>query len=161
MTRAKVPDFLREETEFTKFYKEAKESELTSYGVVVNSFYELESVYADYYSKVLGLKSWAIGPLLIGNKSIEEKLERGQKQEMGSTNRHQCLEWLDSKEPDSVIYICFGSSTNFNAEQLHEIAVGIEASGQQFVWVVKKEEDVEQGKEEWLPQGYVIIIIYI
>ncbi|PKI33541.1 hypothetical protein CRG98_046097 [Punica granatum] len=44
--------------------------------------------------------------------------------------------------------------TKFNASQLHEIALGLEASGQPFVWVVKKDEAVEEGKEDWLPQGY-------
>ncbi|KAI6699628.1 hypothetical protein NL676_013952 [Syzygium grande] len=45
----------------------------------------------------------------------------------------QCLQWLDSRQINSVIYICFGSTVNFNAAQLHEIAVGLEASGQQFI----------------------------
>ncbi|KAF8012174.1 hypothetical protein BT93_I0337 [Corymbia citriodora subsp. variegata] len=43
---------------------------------------------------------------------------------------------------------------NFNAAQLREIAIGLEASGQQFIWVVKKDPNAEEGKEEWLPDGY-------
>ncbi|OWM79214.1 hypothetical protein CDL15_Pgr003386 [Punica granatum] len=151
MTRAQLPDFVREETEFTKFYIEVKESELRSYGVVVNSFYELEPAYADHYGDVLGRRSWRVGPVSLCNKEIEDKLERGNR---ATINGKDCLTWLDSKETDSVVYICFGSMTKFNASQLHEIALGLEASGQPFVWVVKKDEAVEEGKEDWLPQGY-------
>ncbi|OWM79216.1 hypothetical protein CDL15_Pgr003388 [Punica granatum] len=42
--------------------------------------------------------------------------------------------------------------------KLHEIAKGLKASGQQFVWVVKKDESVEEGKEEWLPQGQALLL---
>ena len=42
---------------------------------------------------------------------------------------------------------------NFNDSQLKEIAIGLEASEQQFIWVVKKEKN-DGGKEEWLPDGF-------
>ncbi|KAL6209817.1 hypothetical protein ACLB2K_020756 [Fragaria x ananassa] len=40
---------------------------------------------------------------------------------------------------------------NFSDCQLLEIALAIEASGQQFIWDVKKEKN---DKEEWLPEGF-------
>ncbi|GAV91325.1 hypothetical protein CFOL_v3_34721 [Cephalotus follicularis] len=48
-------------------------SELRSYGVVVNSFYELEPTYADHYRKELGWKAWHIGPLSLCNRGIEDE----------------------------------------------------------------------------------------
>ncbi|PRQ23116.1 putative UDP-glucuronosyl/UDP-glucosyltransferase [Rosa chinensis] len=53
---------------------------------------------------------------------------------------HEFMNWLNSKEPNSVVYICFGSLTNFSDCQLIEIALALEASQQQFIWVVKKEK---------------------
>ena len=50
-TRKQLPDYLRqeeEENEFQKMMIAVKESETKSYGVVVNNFYEPESVYADF-----------------------------------------------------------------------------------------------------------------
>ncbi|CAB4320867.1 unnamed protein product [Prunus armeniaca] len=41
--------------------------------------------------------------------------------------------------------------TNFSDPQLLEIALGLEAYGQEFIWVVKKEK---KEKEEWLPEGF-------
>ncbi|PRQ24844.1 putative UDP-glucuronosyl/UDP-glucosyltransferase [Rosa chinensis] len=36
-----------------------------------------------------------------------------------------------------------------------EIALGLEASGQQFIWVVKKDENNgHESSEDWLPQGF-------
>ncbi|KAK9988390.1 hypothetical protein SO802_028629 [Lithocarpus litseifolius] len=75
LTRMQLPDFTLQEveTDFSKLFKEAIESELTSYRVVVNSFYELEPAYADHYRKVLGRKVWHIGPISLCNKDLKIK----------------------------------------------------------------------------------------
>nr|AMQ26125.1 UDP-glycosyltransferase 7 [Pueraria montana var. lobata] len=134
----------KEKTGLPKLLAEAKESELRSYGVVVNSFYELEKVYADHYREVLGRKAWHIGPLSLCNKDTEEKAHRGKDASID-------LKWLDTKKPNSIVYVCFGSTVKFPDSQLREIAMGLEASRQQFIWVVRK-----NGKdgEEWLPDGF-------
>lgn len=152
-TRNQLPDFQKndEETEFTKVYKATKEVEGRSYGVLINSFYELEPVYADHYRKGLGIKAWNIGPLFLYNKLFEEKAKRGMEELF--IEKHECLKWLNSKKPNSVVYICFGSLADFTDVQLMEIALGLEASGKEFIWVVKKEKH-EGVKEEWLTEGY-------
>ncbi|KAF7848571.1 hypothetical protein BT93_L1835 [Corymbia citriodora subsp. variegata] len=151
LSRTQLPDFVREETELTKFFDVVKEAEKRSFGIVMNSFYELEPAYADHCRTFLGRRSWFVGPFFLCSKEIEDKAHRGNQ---ASIDQHECLKWLDSKQPNSVIYICFGSIANFDDAQLHEIAVGLEASGQQFIWVVKKDPNVEEGKEKWLPNGY-------
>jgi hypothetical protein len=49
----------------------------------------------------------------------------------------ECLTWLDSQPSGSVVFLCFGSLGVFTKEQLEEIAVGLERSGQRFLWVVR------------------------
>ncbi|KAK2991552.1 hypothetical protein RJ640_016587 [Escallonia rubra] len=137
------------ETDFTKFLSQVSESYLRSYGVVFNSFYELEPDYADHYRKVLKRKAWHIGPILLCNRDAEDKAERGKK---ASVDEADCLKWLDSKKPNSVLYVCFGSMATFTTSQLYEMAMGLEASGQQFIWVVRREKDEED--EKWLPEGF-------
>ncbi|KAK7837269.1 scopoletin glucosyltransferase [Quercus suber] len=107
LTRMQLPDFTLQEVEadFSKLFKEAIESELTSYGVVVNSFYELEPAYAGHYRKVLGRKAWHIGPVSLCNKDSEDKAQRGKE---ASIDEHECLKWLCEKKPNSVIYIVWG-----------------------------------------------------
>ena len=152
LTRNQLPDSFTQnfQTESMKMYEQAIEAELTSYGAVFNSFYELEPAYANYYQKVLGRKAWHIGPVSLSNQDIEDKAQRGRE---ASINCHECLEWLNSKKPNSVVYVCFGSMANFNDSQLKEIAIGLEGSEQHFIWVVKKEKN-DEGNEEWLPEGF-------
>ncbi|KAE9447173.1 hypothetical protein C3L33_20934, partial [Rhododendron williamsianum] len=130
------------ESDFQRMQIKAKESELSSYGVIANSFYELETEYADYYRNVLKRRAWHIGPVSLCNREVEDKVDK-----------HECLKWLDSKKPNSVLYICFGSMVKFDDSQLYEIAMGLESSGQQFVWVVRRGKSEEEN-EKWLPEGY-------
>lgn len=143
-----APYVIKEKTAVAKLLEESMKSELRSFGVVVNSFYELEKVYADHYTNVLGRRAWHIGPLSLCNRDNEEKAQRGKDT---SIDEHECLKWLDTKKPNSVVYVCFGSMEKFPDSQLRDIAMGLEASGQQFIWVVKKRRENE---EEWLPKGF-------
>ncbi|XP_065869965.1 probable UDP-glucosyl transferase 73B6 [Euphorbia lathyris] len=143
----KLPEFVYKDTGFSEFYRKVKDVEMKSYGVLVNSFYELESEYVDHLRNVLGVKAWHIGPVSLWGGSSG----RGE----SFVNDNEILEWLDSKKANSVVYICFGSMTSFTNEQLLEIAHGIEESGQIFIWVVKKSEKKdEEDDEEWLPRGF-------
>ncbi|CAN1352599.1 Scopoletin glucosyltransferase [Linum perenne] len=129
-----------------------EKSEENSYGAVVNSFVELELEYVEHYREVIGRKAWFIGPLSLSNK--DNTLEKAERGDVASIDGHECLRWLDSKEPNSVLYICFGSVSGILDAQLLEIAAALEASGQSFIWVVKKGASSHEEKEEWLPQGF-------
>ncbi|EOY32110.1 UDP-glucosyl transferase 73B3, putative [Theobroma cacao] len=152
MTRLQQPVELRESSvydEIKKLMNQAFESEITSYGAIMNSFQELEPAYVEHYKKVMRRKTWHIGPLSLCNSNTDDKAERGN---AASVDTIECLRWLDSKKHKSVLYICFGSVSWFSAAQLYEIAMGLEASGQDFIWVVRKVNN--KGKEEWLPEGF-------
>ena len=49
----------------------------------------------------------------------------------------ECLRWLDGKEPDSVVYVSFGSIAQADAKQAVELGLGLEASGHPFIWVIR------------------------
>ncbi|KAK0582340.1 hypothetical protein LWI29_024415 [Acer saccharum] len=153
LTRNQLSDMMKsnEENGFTKMLKDSEESELKCYGVVVNSFYELEPTYADYYRNVLGRKAWHVGPVSLCNGNLKDKASRGKQ---ASIDENECLKWLNSKKPNSVVYICFGSVADFNSDQLMELAMGLEASGQDFIWVVRRDKKDENGNEDWLPEGF-------
>lgn len=151
VTRTQMPPGLikDEDTEIKKRSQRVNESEVSSYGVLINSFYDLEPEYAHFYGKEMGRRAWIIGPVSLCNRSIEDKGKRGHQ---ASIDEHDCLKWLNSKRPNSVIYICFGSTAHFIPSQLHEIALALEASGQDFIWVVRKDD---AGKsDQWLPPGF-------
>ncbi|XP_031129489.1 scopoletin glucosyltransferase-like [Ipomoea triloba] len=151
-TKQQLPESWKEDSESSlkeKLEKLMKEEE-GSYGMVVNSFYELEPAYVKYCREVMGRKSWHIGPVSLCNKEDGEKSQRGQAASIGE---EECLNWLNSKTPNSVVYVCFGSMAIFSAAQLREIAAGLEASGQPFIWVVKQNNKEEEMKE-WMPEGF-------
>ncbi|VFQ65780.1 unnamed protein product [Cuscuta campestris] len=152
LTRLQVSPFSRggqeEESPMSEFMRQVSMSEETSFGVIFNSFYELEPEYAEHYRNVLGRRSWFVGPLSLSNRDTEDKAQRGKKSSIGEK---ECLEWLDSKKPHSVVYICFGSVASFADSQLLEMAAGIEASGQEFIWAIRT---ATGEKEEWMPEGF-------
>ncbi|KAI3921630.1 hypothetical protein MKW92_018829 [Papaver armeniacum] len=151
MTRLQLSDHFKAENGFrTEVWEIFRDAEQRSYGILVNSFNELEPAYAMHYNKVLGKRAWAIGPVsLQRNRDSIDKVQRGKNT---AINEHVVLKWLDSKEPDSVLYICFGSMARFSKAQLLEMAVGLEDSRISFIWVIrtiKKEEE-----ESFLPEGF-------
>ena len=110
LTRRQLPPYVLRQNaqlESSKLYKEGKKySELRCFGIIVNSFYELERDYADHYRRVLGRKALHIGPLsLLLNKEVEGK-------GASSIDEHECLKWLELKKPNSIIYVSFGSLKN-------------------------------------------------
>nr|BAF75894.1 glucosyltransferase [Dianthus caryophyllus] len=134
---------------FSRLCNGAGRALFTSYGVIFNSFYELEPDYVDYYKNTMGKRSsvWHVGPVSLCNRHTEGKSLRGR---TAAISDHSCLEWLNSKQPNSVIYVCFGSLTCFTNEQLKEIATALQRSEQNFIWVLKGEKN----KEEWLSHGF-------
>lgn len=166
MTRLQLPNYVRErvENEMTKMIDESVEAEETSYGVVANSFYELEPAYFQHYRNVLGRRVWQVGPVSVCNRGVEDRAHRGGKSSIAVDD---CLKWLDSKNPNSVIFLCFGSMFKFSASQLQEALMGLEDSGQYFILVVnqsceeKRPEELNfKGKglivRGWAPQVLIL-----
>eukprot|EP01018_Ginkgo_biloba_P007284 Gb_20806 [translate_table: standard] len=77
---------------------------------------------------------WAIGPVSLCNAKGKEMSERGK---AASIEEAKCLQWLDSQSPRSVVYVSFGSHPHISDKQIHEIALGLEASQQPFIWVMR------------------------
>ncbi|KAF5179527.1 Glycosyltransferase [Thalictrum thalictroides] len=149
VTKACLPaEFNNSPPEMRDLRMKVRESEYTSYGVLLNSFDALEPKYVWDYQKVKGSKAWCIGPVSFCNKEDIDKAERGNK---ASIDDHECLKWLDSKEQNSVVYVCLGSLCQFLPLQLIEIGLGLEASNRPFVWVIRRGKN-DSELEKWLSE---------
>ncbi|OIV94299.1 hypothetical protein TanjilG_19305 [Lupinus angustifolius] len=155
MTKSQLPIFFRDPSVFPDRLKSIKQLEEKSFGTIINSFYDLEPAYADYVRKELGQKAWIVGPVSLCNRSKEDKTNRGK---VSTIDEKSCLNWLNSKKANSVLYVSFGSLARLPHEQLKEIAYGLEASDHSFIWVVGKtlnsSKIEENGSANFLPDGF-------
>ncbi|XP_059458980.1 anthocyanidin 3-O-glucosyltransferase 5-like [Corylus avellana] len=76
-------------------------------------------------------------------------------------SRSQLLDWLDEQPVESVLYISFGSLGVLSAQQITELAWGLELSRQRFMWVLrppsKKDASADTGDNalDYLPDGFL------
>ncbi|KAG9440504.1 hypothetical protein H6P81_020669 [Aristolochia fimbriata] len=164
MTRTQLPDLTKTPAEFAQLWQKIGKAESMSYGVVMNSFVELEPDYVEHMENKLGKKTWHIGPVSLSNRATIEKADRGKK---ASILVDECSIWLNKKKPNSVLYVCFGSRCNFTTPQLAEIAGALESSPTPFVWVIRETQTLPDGFEDrtrekglvirgWAPQMAIL-----
>ncbi|KAK8662085.1 hypothetical protein V6N13_091673 [Hibiscus sabdariffa] len=130
-----------------EIFESLLEADRASYGVVVNTFEELEPTYVEEYRKVR--KAWCIGPVSLSHKDKFDKAERGNKT---SIDQQQCLKWLDAQEPNSVIYACLGSISTLKSPELIELGMGLEASKKPFIWVLRGNNTTSNEVETWIKE---------
>uniref|UniRef100_A0A7N0TTN7 Glycosyltransferase n=1 Tax=Kalanchoe fedtschenkoi TaxID=63787 RepID=A0A7N0TTN7_KALFE len=126
------------------FHRRLLDDEKGSYGVVMNTFQELEPEYVREYEKAKEKKVWCVGPVSLCNEERSDKFARGNP---SSVDENECLRWLDSWEPGAVIYACLGSLCNLPAAHMLELGAGLEASGRPFIWVIRSGGDMGGSKE--------------
>ncbi|KAL2509136.1 UDP-glycosyltransferase 73C1 [Forsythia ovata] len=97
-----------------------KEAETDAFGVVANTFEELEPEYLKEYIKVKAKRFGVLVQFLYATKKS----------------------WIRLKEEsNSVLYVCLGSLTRLATAQLIELGLGLEASNRPFVWVIRNISD--------------------
>ncbi|WVZ72522.1 hypothetical protein U9M48_020964 [Paspalum notatum var. saurae] len=130
--------------------KNMNEEEMRSTDVVINTFQELEALYIESFEQITGKKVWTVGPMCLCNQDNNTMAARGNK---ASVDEAQCLRWLDSMKPGSVIFVSFGSLACTAPQQLVELGLGLEASKKPFIWVIKAGDKFPE-VEEWLAEGF-------
>ncbi|KAK1563482.1 hypothetical protein Q3G72_028120 [Acer saccharum] len=116
---------------------ETATAEQISYGVIINTFEELEAGYVKEFKKVKSGKVWCVGPVSLCNKDTIDKVERGNK---ASIDESECLKWLDSWQPSSI-----------------GVRIGVESplthGEEEKIGVLVKKEDVEKAVHELMDDG--------
>ncbi|KAI5348244.1 hypothetical protein L3X38_001131 [Prunus dulcis] len=118
--------------------------------IVLHSFDALEREVLDALSSMFPLV-YAISPLqLLLNQIPEHPLKA-----MGYSlwkEETEWLKWLNSKEPNSVVYVNFGSLAVLTPEQLVEFGWGLANSRLPFFWVIRP--DLVVGKSAIFPPEF-------
>ncbi|XP_028802012.1 7-deoxyloganetin glucosyltransferase-like [Neltuma alba] len=120
--------------------------------IILNTFDDLEHDALEGLSSIFA-PVYPIGPInLLTNEIITDK----DLKQIGSNlwkEDPECLEWLDTKEPNSVIYVNFGSVTVMTKEQMIEFAWGLANSNKTFLWVIRP--DLVNGENAVLPAEFI------
>ncbi|KAH6798977.1 hypothetical protein C2S51_035461 [Perilla frutescens var. frutescens] len=120
---------------YVEFIEEQGIAMAMSHGMIVNSFYEMEHRYVDYWDSTIGPKIYCIGPLCTAA------------QPPCTPEKPFYVRFLDEKlaEGKPVLYVAFGTQAEVSPEQFREIAEGLERSEVSFLWVLKS------GTQEFFP----------
>ncbi|KAK7293352.1 hypothetical protein RJT34_16215 [Clitoria ternatea] len=98
-------------------------------GFLVNSFPEIEeNTLRALKEQATGVPVYLVGPIVQNGLSSE-------------ANESECVKWLDKQRLNSVLYVSFGSGGTLCEEQVNELALGLELSGQKFLWVLRAPSD--------------------
>ncbi|KAJ4962606.1 hypothetical protein NE237_022545 [Protea cynaroides] len=133
-----------------------------SNGIIVNTFECLEPTVIKAITDGLCVPDaptpplYCIGPLIASPKNESDKGE----------TVNQCMSWLEAQPTHSVVFLSFGSRGVFSAAQVREIAIGLENSGQRFLWVVRQpvsednnyhrsQKHKDPDLEALLPEGFL------
>ncbi|XP_071733191.1 UDP-glycosyltransferase 89B2-like [Rutidosis leptorrhynchoides] len=112
------------------FMNDSFRGDMASWGIVINSFIDLERVYLEYLKMELDHdRVFAVGPLLPPCNKVMER---------GGSCSNNVLSWLDMCNDNTVVYVCFGSLIVLTNGQMEAIALGLEKSGVKFLWSVKE-----------------------
>ncbi|CDO97225.1 unnamed protein product [Coffea canephora] len=145
-----IPSFLHPTTPYP-FLREAILGQFTnlskSFCILMDTFQELEHDVINYVAKLCPVRP--IGPLFKNPKAPASNVS------VDILKADDCIGWLDSKPPASVVYISFGSIVFLKEEQIAELAYGLLDSEVSFLWVVRPRSKDSGYQEVVLPDGFL------
>ncbi|KAL7264060.1 hypothetical protein ACSBR1_002085 [Camellia fascicularis] len=110
--------------------------------VFFNTFYQLEEEEADWMAKLWRART--IGPTIPSmylDKQLKDDKDYGIN--LFNPNSNVCINWLNAKPINSVIYVSFGSMAEIGFEQMQEIALCLKEIEYNFLWVVRGSEEAK------------------
>ncbi|XP_002515575.2 7-deoxyloganetin glucosyltransferase [Ricinus communis] len=120
--------------------------------VIFHTFDALESEVLDSLSPIFQ-RVFTVGPLQLLLDQIPNDQHNSIECNLWNEEA-ECIKWLNSKEPNSVIYINFGSTTVITEEQLVELAWGLANSNHNFLWITRP--DLIMGASAILPPEFLV-----
>ncbi|CAH9100613.1 unnamed protein product [Cuscuta europaea] len=119
--------------------------------IVMGTSREIEgNKYLDYMSELTGCKILTVGTLV-------------QKHHQDEGRFGPLMEWLGRKEEKSTVFVSFGSEYFLSHHEMQEVAIGLEKSRVNFIWVVRFPQNASEMTtktpmnllEAALPEGFL------
>jgi hypothetical protein len=134
------------------FVMRAAETSVKAHAIAIHSFDSLEKDVLDGLSTIFP-RVYSIGPLQLLLNQIQQDGLSSIGYNLWKEDS-ECLQWLDTKEPKSVVYVNFGSIAVMTAEQLVEFAMGLANSEISFLWIIRP--DLVTGESAILPAEFQV-----
>ncbi|KAI9120715.1 hypothetical protein K1719_007748 [Acacia pycnantha] len=135
-----LPSFLRttdpNDLLFHFFIEMTKEAHRAT-AICFHTFEELEGEAVKALSFIYSIPLYTIGPYPSFLSQIQQIYQLLSLKSSLWKEETQCLDWLELKEPRSVVYVNFGSLAIISAEQLYEFAWGLANSKKPFLWIIR------------------------
>ncbi|KAI6692096.1 hypothetical protein NL676_019806 [Syzygium grande] len=124
---------------------------LKSSAILFNTFNELER---EVLEKIADMSPqiYCTGPLSFLIQDIPSSSVKSFRSSLWKED-YSCLEWLDQREAESVVYVNYGCITVMTEEHLKEFAWGLANSKHPFFWVIRP--DVVMGDSAILPPEFL------
>ncbi|KAG5526031.1 hypothetical protein RHGRI_032353 [Rhododendron griersonianum] len=149
-----LPSFVRTtdpNDQMVKFVIAETERGLKASAIIINTFEAFEKPVLDSLSSFLP-PIYTLGPLHLTVNQISDERLKSMHSNLWK-EESECIDWLDSKRPNSVLYVNFGSITVMTPKQLEEFAWGLANSRYDFLWIVRP--DLVLGESAMLPPEFV------
>ncbi|KAL3527559.1 hypothetical protein ACH5RR_012215 [Cinchona calisaya] len=109
--------------------------------IMVRHCFEFEPLWLDLLEKLHGKPVVPLGLM----PPDDQEIESNDKNETWVSIKT----WLDEQKELSVVYIALGSEVGLSQDELTELALGLELSGLNFFWALRKSDSIE------LPHGFL------
>ncbi|KAF8396482.1 hypothetical protein HHK36_018105 [Tetracentron sinense] len=116
-------------------------NELSSNIILMKTSREIEAKFIDYLSVLTERKLVPVEVL------VQDPIDQN--------NHLEFIQWLNNKDPSSVVYVAFGSECYLTREEMEEIAHGLELSSINFIWPVNFPKGEKNRVDEALPRGFL------
>ncbi|GJY27857.1 UDP-glycosyltransferase 85C1-like protein [Tanacetum coccineum] len=135
---------------FKYFLDTAQAADKVSH-IIIHTFDELEASLVKHIKSTFA-SIYTIGPLQLLLNQITEKETKNPITNGYSLWKEEpeCFQWLQSKEPNTVVYVNFGSLAEMSLQHLLEFGWGLVNSNHAFLWIIRT--NLVDGKPTVLPQ---------
>ncbi|CAH1419384.1 unnamed protein product [Lactuca virosa] len=125
---------------------------MSSWGIMFNTFEDLEVFYIEHMKKQIGRdRVWVVGPSLPyedGPMAVVTIVRSGS----SAVPPDELLMWLDKKPNDFVVYIFFGSRGTLSENEMSALTSALELSNVHFILCIKASDSsfILSGFEDWV-----------
>ncbi|ERN14702.1 hypothetical protein AMTR_s00038p00223560 [Amborella trichopoda] len=125
---------------------------LKASALILNTFEDLEKPVLDAMRERISCPFYTIGPVVSFSQS-ESNVHLNSVSRSLWKEEDACIEWLNDKEPKSVLYVNCGRLAILTPNQNNEFAWVLANSQRPFIWVIR--DDLVAGKSAMLEKEFV------